>query len=26
VKQYLGDVLKEINTMKKKGSFTSEKT
>jgi hypothetical protein len=26
VKQYLGDALKEINTMKKKGSFTSEKT
>jgi hypothetical protein len=25
VKQYLGDALKEINTMKKKGSFTSEK-
>jgi hypothetical protein len=26
VKQYLADALKEINTMKKKGSFTSEKT
>jgi hypothetical protein len=26
VKQYLGDALKEINTIKKKGSFTSEKT
>jgi hypothetical protein len=26
MKQYLGDALKEINAIKKKGSFTSEKT